>query len=69
MDLNKALQVWRKRYNIRPIDFSKNMGWSYNYAYKVLRGEYDFGEASWGRFINSYGFEEFTRLVEIATQS
>jgi len=64
--MSKALGVWAKRNNVTPTQFKAKMGWSYNYAWRVLRGRYSFSEAAWGKFIRVYGLNELVELFRIA---
>ena len=64
--MTKAIAVWGKRKNIRPVDFMRNMDWSHNYSWMILRGKFPFKEASWGRFICAYGMTALNELFEIA---
>lgn len=64
--LSKALGVWAKRNNVTPARFRDEMGWSYNYAWRVLRGRDRFSEAAWGKFILVYGLNSLAELFRIA---
>lgn len=64
--MSKALVVWGKRNNIRPIQFCAKMGWSYNYAFRVLRGHDRFTPAAWGKFLKAYGREALAELLDKA---
>lgn len=64
--MGKALAVWAKRKNVTPIIFQKKMDWSYNYAWRVLRGKDTFEVAAWGRFILAFGLDELENLFRIS---
>jgi hypothetical protein len=66
LDLTKALGVWAKRNNVRPIDFMHAMGWSYNYTWRVLRNRDRFVPAAFGDFVLAYGVKALLSLFEIA---
>lgn len=64
--MTKALMIWAKRKNLRPVDFQKSMGWSYSYAYTVIKGINKFKAASWGPFIQAYGMNALDDIFVIA---
>jgi hypothetical protein len=64
--MTKALAVWAKRHNMRPVDFEDGMGWSYNHAFNVLRGKYIFSPEAYGTFIRSYGMSALLEVARIA---
>ena len=64
--MTKALAVWAKRHNVRPVDFEDAMGWSYNHAYNVLHGKFKFSKEAYGTFIRSYGLPALQEVAQIA---
>jgi len=64
--MTKALAVWAKRKNIRPVDFEDGMGWSYNHAWRILNGIDPFTPAAYGTFILKYGMNELKEIFRIA---
>jgi len=59
--------VWALRNNIRPADFAHTMGWSYGYAYNVIRNrDYKFVPSGYGKFILKYGLKAFEEITKIA---
>jgi len=65
-DLTQALRVWAKKKNLRPIDFSKHMGWGYSHAWAVLKGDQHFSPEAHGTFIHIYGIDALSELYRIA---
>lgn len=64
--LTKAIRVWAKRKQIRPADFARAMGWSYNHAWRVLNKGDAFTLAACGQFAFAFGMETLTELFRIA---
>lgn len=65
-ELTSALRVWAKRKNIKPIDMTVAMGWSYNYTWAVLRGSGHFSNEAFGKFIKVYGLTALVEIFKIA---
>lgn len=65
-ELTSALRVWAKRKNIKPIDMTLAMGWSYNYTWAVLRGAGHFSNEAIGKFIKVYGVSALLEIYKIA---
>jgi hypothetical protein len=53
----EALQHWATSNQVSPADFGRKMGYSYNYAYQLLRGESEVKIDMLGRFVVAYGME------------
>lgn len=64
--MTKALGVWAKKKSIRPTDFEDAMGWTYNHAWRIIKGRDPFTEAAYGRFIQAYGLNELREIFRIA---
>ena len=64
--MTKAIGVWAKRNKIRPVDLEDKMGWSYNYAWRILRGKDPFSKSAWGKFITVFGLATFQEIADIA---
>ncbi len=54
-DLKHAVQAWAKQREIRPTDFAKATGYSYNHAYQVLLGDAAVTAETLGRITLAYG--------------
>lgn len=65
-DLTDALRVWAKKKNLRPVDFSKHMGWAYSHSWAVLKGDQKFSPEAFGRFIHVYGLPALEEVFRIA---
>lgn len=66
VDLTPALRTWAKRKNIRPVDFSRQMGWGYSHSWAVLKGEQKFSPEAYGKFYLAYGLAELIEVLRIA---
>lgn len=66
VDLTPALRIWAKRKNIRPVDFSKAMGWGYSHSWAVLKGNEKFSLEAYGNFITAYGLDALEEIYRIA---
>ena len=64
--MSKALAIWAKRNNVKPVEFQRAMGWSYNYSWRVLRGKDPFNLSSWGQFVIAYGLNALQELFKIS---
>lgn len=64
--VTRALGVWAKRNNVRAIDFALKMDWSYNYAWRILKGKDKFSPAAYGTFILKYGMNALKEVFRIA---
>lgn len=49
------LQGWAERNGVSPADFSRATGYSYNYAYQLLRGSAPVTNDTLGRIVRAYG--------------
>jgi hypothetical protein len=64
--MGKALAVWALRNNVRARKIQDKTGWTYNHAWRVLRGIDPFSPAAWGTFIKAFGLEAFQEIARIA---
>lgn len=60
----EALQNWANDKNITPPTFARDMGYSYNHAYQLLRGESDVTLETLGRFVVAYGLQAAQPIAE-----
>jgi hypothetical protein len=65
-DLTQALRVWAKQKNIRPVDFSRHMGWGYSHSWAVLKGKQKFSPEAYGKFFLVYGLPALEEVLRIA---
>ncbi len=59
----QALQNWAIGNRITPVMFAAVMGYTYNHAYQILRGNADVTFDVLGRFTVAYGPEAAARLA------
>lgn len=64
MNPKEALQQWANQNGITPPDFARTMGYSYNHAYQLLRGEAEVKIEMLGRFVVAYGTEASKPIAE-----
>lgn len=65
-DLTPALRAWVKKNKISINDFAAEMGYSYAYAWTVLRGKGKFTAESFGRFVFAYGLQSGQEIMALA---
>jgi transcriptional regulator with XRE-family HTH domain len=65
-DLKLALQAWAKARNLRPSEFARATGYSYNHAYQVLEGEAAVSAETLGRVALAYGGEAVVEIEGLA---
>jgi len=59
----EALIAWAKANGVTPPQFTKTMGYSYNHAYQLLRGNSDVTFDLLGRFTVAYGPDAASQLM------
>lgn len=64
--LKSALQAWAEAQGIKPPDFSRRMGYSYNHAYQLLVGDTDVTDGVMGRLLLSYGPDAAAQVINLA---
>lgn len=61
--LKERLQEWAERNGIRPADFAREMGYSYNHAYQLLRGNAEVTTDMLGRMVLAYGADAVREIT------
>lgn len=62
--LKERLRNWADRNGIRPADFAKKMGYSYNHAFQLLRGNADVTPEMIGRLVLAYGPQAAAEITQ-----
>jgi hypothetical protein len=65
--MTQALRKWAASKGIRPCDFNKVTGYSYNHAYQVLCGDLNASSQTLGKVLTTYGedaLREITALMD-----
>lgn len=55
MTAKQALQDWAAKTRVTPTEFARKMGYTYNHAYQLLRGNVEVTLETLGRFVVAYG--------------
>lgn len=58
-----ALQSWANKNHISPAEFGRKMGYSYNHAYQLMRGEAEVTIDMLGRFMVAYGADDAKEIA------
>jgi plasmid maintenance system antidote protein VapI len=66
--MKQGLQKWADRNFIRPADFARKMGYSYNHAYQLLRGEENVTADMLGRIVITYGPDAAAEILKLANE-
>ena len=59
----ETLKAWAEANQVTPPQFARAMGYTYNHAYQILRGNADVTFDVLGRFTVAYGPEAAARLA------
>jgi hypothetical protein len=62
--LTEMVRAWATRENIRPIDFSRKTGYSYQHAFNLLNGTGRATDETIGRIGRTYGAEAVGIILE-----
>jgi hypothetical protein len=66
--LTAGLRAWAKKNEIEINEFRQAMGYTYAYAWNLLRGKAKFTAGSYGRFCLAFGLEAGQELMELAAE-
>jgi plasmid maintenance system antidote protein VapI len=67
--LKRALQQWAEENGIKPPEFARRMDYSYQHAYRLLRGDLDVTNDTIGRLVLNYGTDAVAEITALANQS
>jgi transcriptional regulator with XRE-family HTH domain len=67
--LTVRLRSWAEKKGIRPSDFARVTGYSYQHAYQLLRGSAEAMDETLGRVARCYGAEAVAEIVGPQEQS
>jgi hypothetical protein len=62
-NLTELLRAWATRENIRPIDFSRTTGYSYQHAHNLLNGAGKATDETLGRIAMTYGAQAVSSIL------
>jgi len=64
-----ALRAWADSNEVTPAEFGRKMGYTYNHAYQLLRGEAEVTVDMLGRFVVAYGAEASRTIAAAFAQN
>jgi hypothetical protein len=70
-DLKSGLQTWAKKNELGPSELAQALGYSYQYAWRLLNGSLDVSESVLGRIVMRFGpaaVQEVAQFAEIDTE-
>ncbi len=66
--LTEGMRGWAERQGIKPADFARKTGYSYQHAYQLLRGNAEVMDETLGRVARCYGLEAVEAILGSSSQ-